>query len=224
MFKNMNTFTRLLGLVIFSAAFSIAQTAHAATVILDPTGLGIVAPPDGTTSPGGWVYRGTTCSACAPVGVTVYLANGSGTPSQADINEITGATLTQLYKYDIDSDTESGAFASSYTTTYFNSPDDPSEALIKYDSAPAINSAIKWLEVKDGNHDPIVYLFDISVWAGVMDISMLKFWPDNGAISHVAIYGSTSVVPVPAALPLFGSGLVILGFMGWRRRRKACLA
>jgi hypothetical protein len=28
-------------------------------------------------------------------------------------------------------------------------------------------------------------------------------------------------VPVPAALPLFGTGLGILGFLGWRRRRKA---
>lgn len=29
------------------------------------------------------------------------------------------------------------------------------------------------------------------------------------------------VVPLPAALPLFGTGLGILGFLGWRRRRKA---
>jgi hypothetical protein len=28
-------------------------------------------------------------------------------------------------------------------------------------------------------------------------------------------------VPLPAALPLFGTGLGILGFLGWRRRRKA---
>jgi hypothetical protein len=31
-------------------------------------------------------------------------------------------------------------------------------------------------------------------------------------------------VPLPAALPLFGTGLGILGFMGWRRRRKAAAA
>lgn len=30
-----------------------------------------------------------------------------------------------------------------------------------------------------------------------------------------------SAVPVPAALPLFGTGLAIMGFMGWRRKRKA---
>jgi len=29
-----------------------------------------------------------------------------------------------------------------------------------------------------------------------------------------------SVVPLPAALPLYGSGLAIMGFIGWHRRRK----
>ena len=32
---------------------------------------------------------------------------------------------------------------------------------------------------------------------------------------------SVSVVPLPAALPLFGTGLAIMGFMGWRRKQKA---
>ncbi len=30
-----------------------------------------------------------------------------------------------------------------------------------------------------------------------------------------------SSVPVPAALPLFGTGLALMGFVGWRRKRKA---
>lgn len=30
-----------------------------------------------------------------------------------------------------------------------------------------------------------------------------------------------SSVPVPAALPLFGTGLAVLGLVGWRRKRKA---
>ena len=32
---------------------------------------------------------------------------------------------------------------------------------------------------------------------------------------------SVAVAPLPAALPLFGTGLGILGFLGWRRRRQA---
>lgn len=32
--------------------------------------------------------------------------------------------------------------------------------------------------------------------------------------------GLSSVVPVPAALPLFGTGLALMGIFGWRRKRK----
>ncbi len=35
---------------------------------------------------------------------------------------------------------------------------------------------------------------------------------------------SASPVPVPAALPLLASGLGALGFIGWRRKRKAAAA
>ena len=31
------------------------------------------------------------------------------------------------------------------------------------------------------------------------------------------------VVPLPAALPLYGTGLAVMGFIGWRRRRKAAV-
>jgi hypothetical protein len=31
---------------------------------------------------------------------------------------------------------------------------------------------------------------------------------------------TVSAVPLPAALPLFGTGLGLLGFVAWRRRRK----
>jgi hypothetical protein len=39
----------------------------------------------------------------------------------------------------------------------------------------------------------------------------------------VHIYGAptTGVVPIPAALPLFGSAITIIGFVGWRKRKKA---
>ena len=37
------------------------------------------------------------------------------------------------------------------------------------------------------------------------------FWQESGPVSEV---------PVPAALPLFGTGLGIMGFIGWRRKRR----
>jgi len=48
-----------------------------------------------------------------------------------------------------------------------------------------------------------------------------------GAISGFTggngVFGAStvvSVVPLPAALPLYGTGLALMGFVGWRRRRK----
>ena len=74
-------------------------------------------------------------------------------------------------------------------------------------------------------------LFDDS-WAGVTDISVLyggalieSFVLTSEAVTNFRI-GSVdfdlvqvSAVPLPAAIPLYGSGLALLGFLGWRKRR-----
>ena len=44
-----------------------------------------------------------------------------------------------------------------------------------------------------------------------------QFFPDGPSGSAVVI----SPVPLPAALPLFGSALAMLGIVGWRRKRRA---
>lgn len=51
----------------------------------------------------------------------------------------------------------------------------------------------------------------------------------SGQVDGIADFNSVvatggndpAVVPLPAALPLFGTGLAMLGFFGWRRKRKA---
>lgn len=43
----------------------------------------------------------------------------------------------------------------------------------------------------------------------------------NFSFETSAVLESVDSVPVPAALPLFASGLSLLGLVGWRRRRKA---
>ncbi|WP_373088074.1 hypothetical protein [Sneathiella sp.] len=39
--------------------------------------------------------------------------------------------------------------------------------------------------------------------------------------SNAFEYANLSAVPLPAALPLYGAGLAVMGFVGWRKRRKA---
>ncbi len=38
--------------------------------------------------------------------------------------------------------------------------------------------------------------------------------------NDAGVWTRVPVVPLPAALPLMGTGLAVLGFMGWRRKRK----
>lgn len=122
-----------------------------------------------------------------------------------------------LYKSDVGSG-DSGPFASAYDTSYSNTPSDPSDALIKYLGGAYMDCSVCYLLVKDGNHLPAQYLFDISGWAGNEDIKLTGFWPGNGAISNIRILGTATRVPEPATIALLGSGLAVLCV---RRRRAA---
>lgn len=67
------------------------------------------------------------------------------------------------------------------------------------------------------NHDDIAMLFtnelfrDFDGWNG-------RGWLKGDDTNDFLF--TASVVPIPAALPLFGTGLAILGFFGWRRKHK----
>lgn len=135
----------------------------------------------------------------------------------------TGDTLSLLYKANVEGG-EEGPFATSYTTLFYNTTSDPSDALLFYDDLflqdPVISCDACYLAIKDGRHSPGYYFYDLSGWDGLEAISFQDFWPDGGAISHISIWGDTpSSVPEPATLGLFSLGLLGLGFA--RRRKNA---
>lgn len=141
-------------------------------------------------------------------------------------------SLSLLYKADVGRDDNdprgpaptaySGTFAGSYTTVFSNTEFDPSNATISYVAPmPAIVCGTCYLVIKDGNQTPSYYFYNLSLapgWNGNDDIIMSGFWPGDGAISHVAIWGaSTASVPEPGLLALMGIGLTGMG-IGLRRR------
>ena len=59
-----------------------------------------------------------------------------------------------------------------------------------------------------------------STQASVFGIGAFRYY-DEWKLKSVTIDYEMSAVPLPAALPLFGTGLAVMGFIGWRRKRKA---
>lgn len=124
--------------------------------------------------------------------------------------------LTLLYKAEFD-DGEEGLYKDFYTTR-FNG--DPNNAYIEWVGSDYIVCPECYLVVKDG--DEPQFLFDLGsgdwVWDGQETLEMEGFYEDNGAISHVAIFGKSVPVEVsePGTLGLLGLG--ILGLVSVKRR------
>jgi hypothetical protein len=190
------------------AALMLLSIPAQAVIVLDPSNNTL----SGTITNGtSYSWDSGTCGDCTPTDLTVYEINPNSNPTAADIMEITGDTVSLLYKDNDPGNDESGSFAANYSTVFVPAGD-PSSATISYDGGGAIADA-KWLEVKDGSADPSIYLFDISGWDGVMDIILRNFWvdPPQGAISHVSIWGGDTPrdMPEPGTL-----GMLMFGFIG----------
>ena len=81
-------------------------------------------------------------------------------------------------------------------------------------------------DIYDGLTDSILHVpagvIPAGVYVGFEDLrrgfgSNFDYLDETFVVTNVA----TNVTPLPAALPLFASGLAFLGLLGWRRKRKA---
>jgi hypothetical protein len=156
------------------------------------------------------------------LGTTRYQGNETG---QAFIDAVIGpiiapASTTPLYKATPGSPVaEDGVLAGSYSTVFSNTSSDPSNATITYIAGPYVGPTA-WALVKDGNNSPAWYLFNLTAlgWNGTALLEFQDFWPAQGAISHVSLYGG-SVVPDGGSMVML-LGLGLMGLAGVRRLMK----
>jgi hypothetical protein len=60
--------------------------------------------------------------------------------------------------------------------------------------------------------------FQFALAAGYLNYAYIDFI--TAANSTFGTVAAVSAVPLPAALPLFATGLAAMGLLGWRRKRK----
>jgi PEP-CTERM motif len=204
----MTSFYKILKpLAVAAGALFLSMSAQAAVLSLTPSTLGVIAADLGSSN----------CEAGC-----IYTAFGlTNAPGTAD-------DLVLYYKADVSPAAESGSFASSYETTFANTSTDPADALIDYISGASISCPECYLAIKDGNQNPSYYFYNLTGWNGTDDISMTGFWPQQGAISHVSIWGRADDggsggggggnAPEPGSLALVGLALVGAGVIRKRVR------
>jgi MYXO-CTERM domain-containing protein len=156
--------------------------------------------------------------------------DNSNITNGSQISSITGisGTFTLQYKANVEGNTEEGPFAPSYRTVFSVTASDPANFEITYVGGPSISCPTCILVVKDGSQEPAQYLFNIGNWNGQTTITGTGFWPNQGAISNVAIWrtdpsngGGSASIPEPnsSALALLGVALLGAGF-AYRRRQQ----
>ena len=146
------------------------------------------------------------------------MSNENSALNATDVANIFGTSdLTLLYKQDFGGG-ESGSYADFYTTSFGDLDEDnePHSALITWDGPDYIICPECYLVVKDG--DEPQYLFNLATWNGQDVLDLQGFYPNKGAISHVAIFGKSVPVQVPEPGTLGLLGLGILGMLTIRRK------
>jgi hypothetical protein len=125
--------------------------------------------------------------------------------------DVTATALNLIYKANVSEtstnpSSEEGTHALSYSATFSPVGDASGGSIVFATGQTAFNCLECYLVVKDGNHEPAQYFFDLTGWNGTDNIDLSGFWAGagragRGAISNVAIHGVVGTVPPPPPPP-----------------------
>jgi hypothetical protein len=138
------------------------------------------------------------------------------------ISNFYGVVLPEVYHAVVGSPVVESGLAAGFYTTVFTPTPDPSGAKITWDGGLSVIDA-SYLLVKGVDVTPGLaswHLFALSDWNGTDAIHLSDFWPSQGSISHVSIYGSVVAVPEPSAIGLVALAVGCLTGRSFRRRRR----
>jgi hypothetical protein len=112
---------------------------------------------------------------------------------------------------------------SRFLTTLFGSGDAKIQETIN--SPPGFPSQLM-THMEFGACCPLVFTPDYHGSIGQLGELVAVTWEfsflvSSGQFTTNGIFAQETIVPIPAALPLFATGLGVLGLLGWRRKRKS---
>ena len=176
-----------------------------------------------------------TCSAAQAGGITITTANAAVTDCQSspagdnnvdagEISTMFGAEYQEVGKYEYDEN--------KFTGSGFTITGDEQDGTFSINGSvfDAFNPIV--LVIK-GSAEYVAYQISLSVYPatdveGDYESVIFKTKKDGSTIvqdiSYISIYGTPSAIPLPAALPLFGTALAGMGLLSWRRRRAQAVA
>jgi len=208
--------------LIAAAAVLLVSTVTANAATFDLTGNGGLASSYNYSVDGigltveGVRFQASGSTSSAQVG---QYSNGLGVTSHGgDSHQVDGANRNDMVVFSFDQDVT----LESVTFNYVDGNDDFTfffDGNADGDFTDGADSRYLNTDIP-GSSSPSTYTF-LSTWIGQTFGIGAYGSGDNFKIKSVSVEPTLSVVPLPAALPLYGAGVAILGFMGWRRKRNA---
>jgi len=222
-------FYKLLAIAASTAilALSVATTANALSISINPTADGdvqdlVVDTGDtriGFNQSGGLIRNGilefdlsgiangsTINSASLDITLTRFVSNTGSNPAAIDVFAYNGDGVVNIADFNA-----AGTQVVNTTTPQGGSSGDVRS--FTFTSVAPIAAALIG--------DLLTLRIETDSFASILFASLENATLNAALLSIDFTEPVVSVVPLPAALPLFGSGLAVMGFIGWRRKRLA---